>query len=69
VVGTGGSFGANSLQAEIGLGPATSVERLEILWPGDTTPQRFDDLAVRQVLEIEQGASQVRPVAAGLGGR
>jgi len=69
VVGTGGSFGANSLQAEIGLGTATSVERLEILWPGETTPQRFDDLEVRRVIEIEQGASEVFFVDAGVDGQ
>ncbi len=54
-VGTGGSFGANSLQAEIGLGDATVVERLEVSWPGAARPELFRGLAINQRLEIAQG--------------
>jgi hypothetical protein len=32
-VGTGGSFGGSPLRAEIGLGDATGIRRLEIFWP------------------------------------
>ncbi len=33
VVGSGGSFGANPLRQEIGLGDATAVVRVEVFWP------------------------------------
>jgi FG-GAP-like repeat/ASPIC and UnbV len=58
-IGTGGSFGANSLQAEIGLGQAT-VAVLEVLWPGDPEPEVFGRLEVDQLIEVEQGASKSR---------
>ncbi len=32
-VNSGGSFGANSLQAEVGIGTATAVENIEVNWP------------------------------------
>jgi hypothetical protein len=32
-VGSGGSFGASPLRQEIGLGDATAIERVDILWP------------------------------------
>ncbi len=38
--GTGGSFGANPLRQEIGLGRATRIESLEIRWPGSGTVDR-----------------------------
>jgi hypothetical protein len=34
LVGSGGSFGASSLQLEIGLGNATALDEIEIRWPG-----------------------------------
>lgn len=33
LVGSGGSFGANSLQLELGLGAATAIRRVEVRWP------------------------------------
>ncbi|MFM7556129.1 MAG: CRTAC1 family protein [Verrucomicrobiota bacterium] len=36
---TGGSFGANPLRLEIGLGKATEVSAIEIDWPGSRTRQ------------------------------
>ncbi len=62
-VGTGGSFGANSLQAEIGLGDAMSVESLEVWWPGENEPQVFDQLETNRIFEIEQGALEPRSVS------
>jgi len=32
-VGTGGSFGSSSLQQEIGLGTARTIDRVEVTWP------------------------------------
>ncbi|MSR46752.1 MAG: VCBS repeat-containing protein, partial [Planctomycetes bacterium] len=40
-IGTGGSFGSSSLQAEIGLGEATAVTLIEIDWPGSANLSRI----------------------------
>ncbi len=63
VVGTGGSFGANSLQQEIGLGGAEKIESVEIRWPkpfGQTTVLRDVPLdAAIQISEGENGFSKL----------
>lgn len=56
LVGSGGSFGASSLQQEMGLGSATRIKALEIYWPASHATQRFSDLAVDQFIEITEGA-------------
>lgn len=59
-VSTGGSFGASSLQQEIGLGDATRIETLTVTWPNaDRTTQTFEDLAVNQTLKIVEGQEPV----------
>ncbi len=54
VVGSGGSFGCNPLRQEIGLGKATSIDRIEIYWPGQNTPQVVKSLRVNATHLIEQ---------------
>jgi len=58
MVGTGASFGSQSLQAEIGLGDATAIEELEIRWPGSGT-QVVKDLALDRRYTIVEGAAPV----------
>ncbi len=53
-VGSGGSFGCNPLQQEIGLGKATAIERIEIRWPGGSAPQVVKSLPVNATHHIEQ---------------
>jgi len=60
VVSSGGSFGASSLQQEIGVGAAKRIKRLEIYWPTSKIRQSFDNLAVDQFLEITEGAKVYR---------
>jgi hypothetical protein len=57
VVGTGGSFGGNSLQQEIGLGNARSIESIEIQWPASGTTQTFKNVAMDQILHIREFSS------------
>jgi hypothetical protein len=52
VVGTGGSFGSSSLQAELGLGDAREIEEIEIRWPSSGTITRLTDVALDQVHRI-----------------
>jgi hypothetical protein len=55
-VDTGGSFGASSLQQEIGLGEATRIDTLTITWPtADRSTQTFRDIAVNQHVRIVEG--------------
>jgi hypothetical protein len=59
--GSGGSFGANSLRPHIGLGKATSIELLEIKWPGSGTVQRFENLAADKTYEIREDRADAKP--------
>jgi len=59
-VNTGGSFGANPLQREIGLGSAERIELLEVYWPTSDETQRFRDVAMDQRIEITEGTDEVR---------
>ena len=60
-VSTGGSFGGSSLQQEIGLGEATSIDFIEISWPSGKT-QLFKDIAMDQMLKIREGDRAPVPV-------
>lgn len=55
LVSSGGSFGASSLQQEIGLGQATAIDSLSIRWPGSGTSQVFTNLPIDVLLDIEEG--------------
>ncbi len=59
-VGSGGSFGANPLRLEIGLGKATRIMTVEILWPGSGTRQSVTDLELDRAYDITEGESKVR---------
>jgi hypothetical protein len=62
VVGSGGSFGANPLRQWIGLGGATRVDTLTIVWPGSGTTQVLHGVPADQRIEIiEVTQSSVRP--------
>ncbi|MUP44955.1 CRTAC1 family protein [Gramella sp. BOM4] len=55
-VDSGASFGGNSLMAEIGLGKAKSIRKLEIKWPHSSMPVSvFKDIPVNQNLKISEG--------------
>ncbi len=56
VVGSGGSFGASSLEQEIGLGSANAVESLEVYWPTSGARQIFEDVRLNSALEIREDA-------------
>ena len=56
-VNSGGSFGANPLRQTIGLGAATRIERLEVLWPTTGETQIFRDVPADQIIDIVEGES------------
>ena len=56
VVGTGGSFGANSLQQEIGLGTASRIDTLEVRWPATGELDRYVDVEPGRIYRLREGA-------------
>ncbi|MCB9176600.1 MAG: CRTAC1 family protein [Caldilineae bacterium] len=63
-VSSGGSFGASSLQQEIGLGRAEAIVELRLRWPASGLDQRFEGLPLDRVLEIREGAEGWREIQA-----
>jgi hypothetical protein len=57
-VSTGGSFGASSLEQEIGLGPASRIAELQITWPNRRrTTATYSDLAVDRYYRVVEDAA------------
>ncbi len=55
-IGSGGSFGANSLQLEAGLGKALEIKEITIHWPvTDAKPQVITGLKMNAHFRIKQG--------------
>jgi hypothetical protein len=54
-VSTGGSFGASTLQQEIGLGDARSIEEIEVTWPVPGSTQTFRGVAMDQFVRMREG--------------
>ena len=59
-VGTGGSFGSSSLQAEIGLGSAKSIKKLTVYWQNSETTT-FENVPVNQKIHITEGEKKYHP--------
>ena len=57
-VNSGGSFGASSLEQEMGLGQADRVLSMEVFWPTSGIRQVFDDLPLDTRIEVREGAKQ-----------
>jgi hypothetical protein len=59
-VTTGGSFGASSLQQEIGLGGTGRIDELKITWPNrDRSTDIYTDLPVNTHYQITEGGDAV----------
>ena len=54
-VTSGGSFGASSLEQEIGLGQAQRIMSMEIYWPTSDTRQIFTDVPLERYIEVREG--------------
>ena len=60
-INSGGSFGASSLRAEVGLGRAEAVKELIITWPC-SAEQRFNNLESKQFYKIVEGQATAEKV-------
>ena len=58
-VNSGGSFGSNPLLQHIGIGQATTVQSIEITWPGSRSIQVFKDIPVDANITIKEGSNQL----------
>ena len=61
--GSGGSFGASSLQQEIGLGDATAIREIEVRWPGSGLGERLDGPPLDAVYRLREGSGRLEPIA------
>ena len=61
-VSSGASFGASSLQQEIGLGQATAIREIAVIWPGEGAVQRFADVPLDQAYRVRQGEAALIPL-------
>ena len=64
VVGSGGSFGGNSMQLEVGLGDADRIVELEVRWAGSGTSQTFHDVRPRAIYRIDERARDLKRIDA-----
>ncbi|NIM60306.1 MAG: hypothetical protein GTN89_04355 [Acidobacteria bacterium] len=55
VVGTGGSFGSSSLQAEIGLGRAERIESIAVSWPASGRTDTVEGPPMDTVIRVTEG--------------
>jgi hypothetical protein len=56
-VNSGGSFGSNPLRQHIGIGQATTIDRLEIFWPVTGKTQVFRGVPIDTNIRITEGDS------------
>ncbi|MGB0716219.1 MAG: FG-GAP repeat domain-containing protein, partial [Phycisphaerae bacterium] len=68
-VSSGGSFGASSLQQELGIGNAATIERVEIRWPGQKNPQTLTTLQCNTAYHIVQGDDKPKTLFTAAGNR
>ncbi len=62
VVGSGGSFGGNSLQTEIGLGQAEAIREVEVRWPSGGATQWWIGLELDRAYELTEGQAEARAI-------
>ena len=59
-VNSGGSFGSNPLRQHIGIGSATSIERIEIKWPVTGKIQVFENPPIDTNIKITEGDPKLK---------
>ncbi|MDB5012110.1 MAG: hypothetical protein JWQ25_312, partial [Daejeonella sp.] len=58
-VNSGGSLGSNPLMQHIGIGLANSVDRIEIIWPGNKIPQVFTSVKTNTTYNIRENSNSL----------
>ena len=60
---SGGTFGGNPLRQNIGLGKASRIVRLEVLWPTTGLTQTVPDVPLDRSIEVVEGRDGFRTLA------
>ena len=68
-VGYGSSFGGNPLEQHIGIGDASTVDRIEVSWPTSGLSQVFNQVPVDRRLIVREGVQQLQSYPSPLSGR
>ncbi len=61
-VNTGGSFGASTLQQEIGLGDATRINAITVTWPNSKPKSVFHTVEMDHFYGVREGEGKLRPI-------
>ncbi|MDA0831783.1 MAG: CRTAC1 family protein [Planctomycetota bacterium] len=61
-VNSGGSFGCNPLQQNIGLRMAEKIDSIEVYWPTSDTTQVFRDVKMDQTIRITEGENSFQTI-------
>ena len=62
-ISSGGSFGCSTLRAEIGLGKASEIEKVKVVWAGSGTIQVFyENLKINTFYKITEDNSKVQEI-------
>jgi len=62
-VGSGGSFGASPLRAEIGLGSARRIRSVEVYWPATGRTQSFEGFSLDRRYRIREDSAEAQAIA------
>jgi tetratricopeptide (TPR) repeat protein len=57
-VRSGGSFGANTLRIEQGVGAATAIKQVEVFWPGNSEAEVFQGFDIDGFYMLKEGGGQ-----------
>ena len=58
-VGYGSSFGGNPLRQHIGIGAATTVDKIEVVWPTSRTTQTFTHITADRSYHLREGDKEL----------
>ncbi len=59
---SGGSFGANPLMIQQGLGSFTKIDKIEIIWPGQLEPQIIEGVSAGSYIMVTQGVAKLENI-------
>jgi len=63
VVSSGGSFGSSPLRQEIGLGMASSIDRVEVWWPATGKTNIITGLEMDRFYQFTEGQKAAQPLS------
>ena len=61
-VNSGGSFGANTLMVEQGLGDYKQIDQVDIIWPGETLSQTVEGISSGSTYIVTQGQTEAKSI-------